>query len=119
MNEKDNEELQKRSEKIGIENSIRHVFLCAGPKCIDSNQGDKIWNHLKKITSEYNAANPCTVMRTKVNCLRICRQGPLAVVYPEGLWIKDVDENICNQIVENSLLNRQMISENVFIEKKL
>jgi hypothetical protein len=25
------------------------------------------------------------VYRTKANCLRICEQGPIAVVYPEGV----------------------------------
>ena len=63
-----------------------HLFLCVGPNCCSTEQGQATWTHLKTSLQEY--AVPA--MRTKAACLRLCAEGPWLVVYPEGVWYAQV-----------------------------
>lgn len=84
-----NEELKTKAANLGLQNYRRHIFLCAdqtNSKCCSKEQGLESWTYLKKRLNELNLTaeeNPI-VFRTKANCLRVCMQGPIAVVYPEG-----------------------------------
>ena len=80
-------ELQAVAEALGLEKYRRHIFLCADqtePKCAAREKGLKSWEYLKRRLKELKFAGPGPlVYRSKVNCLRVCQQGPIAVVYPE------------------------------------
>ncbi len=61
-----------------------HIFLCAdqtNPKCCNKDQGLESWDYLKKRLDELKLSGTGGVYRSKVNCLRICTKGPIAVVY--------------------------------------
>ena len=77
-------QLQNVVVKLGIPTHTRHVFLCTGPNCCTPEQGQAAWDVLKQQIKEHNLGGVCN--RTKVGCLRICEQGPTALVYPEGTW---------------------------------
>jgi hypothetical protein len=84
------DELQSAVETLGIEKFRRHIFLCADatePKCCSREKSLESWEFLKQRLKELNlvGAEPL-VYRTKANCLRVCVRGPVAVVYPEGVW---------------------------------
>jgi len=75
--------------RFGVGKLTRHLFLCIGPNCIDPESGRQAWEYLKKRLKQLNLAGadgPC--YRTKCDCLRICIDGPICVVYPEGAWYK-------------------------------
>jgi len=93
--------------KLTIEPWQRHVFLCLGPDCCDPQQGEAIWALLKKQIA--SAAKP--VLRTKVNCLRICRGGPWLVVYPDGVWFGNVTPERCQRIVAEHIVAGRVIDE--------
>ncbi len=80
---------RRKAEAIGIANVRRHIFLCCDqttPKCCDVETSLESWSFLKRRLVEVGLTESGTVMRTKANCLRICDAGPIAVVYPEGVW---------------------------------
>ncbi|MBP6514748.1 MAG: (2Fe-2S) ferredoxin domain-containing protein, partial [Steroidobacteraceae bacterium] len=65
----------------------RHVLLCTHGKCAPQEEADASWKFLKRRLKELGLADAGTgVLRTRVDCLRVCQQGPIAVVYPEGTW---------------------------------
>ncbi len=65
-----------------FERATRHLFLCVGPDCCDPAAHAGLWDALKAETKKLGVP----VMRTKAACLRICKEGPWLVVYPDGIW---------------------------------
>lgn len=105
----------------------RHIFICADqtvPKCCDKAIGLASWNYLKKRLKELNLdrpteARPSCIFRTKANCLRVCNQGPVAVVYPDGVWYQNVTPEVIEQIIQNHLIGNQLVEEFAFLVRPL
>jgi len=69
----------------------QHVFLCTGDSCCSSEVGEAAWKALKDhLRALYPDLTQAEIYRTRVKCLRICTQGPIAVCYPEGRWFQGV-----------------------------
>lgn len=103
----------KKSESLNIKGYQRHIILCAGPKCCQQSMGQELWDYLKDRLNQKNLANvrEAPVFRTKAACLRICADGPIAVVYPEGTWYRLLDKKGIDCIIENHLLKGQEVPE--------
>jgi len=91
-------------------NLRRHIILCAGPKCCSSADGEQVWQHLKARLADAKVGG-AGLFRTKAVCLRICREGPVALVYPEGVWYRLVSKEVCDRIIDEHLLNGMPVTE--------
>ena len=85
--------LEEKAESLGIGRIRRHIFLCAEqtkPKCAPHEVNIPAWEYLKRRLVDLGlTAGEQIVYRTKANCLRICQNGPIAVVYPDGSILAD------------------------------
>ncbi|MBL6795043.1 MAG: (2Fe-2S) ferredoxin domain-containing protein [Synechococcus sp. BS307-5m-G34] len=95
-----------------------HLLLCATPtkaKCCDPEAGLATWNELKRLVRELGLEHSDrpqgVVLRSKVDCLRICEKGPILLVWPDGVWYSEVTVERINQIIHQHIINRQPIQE--------
>ena len=92
----DRDRLVQLADNLRIGKIKRHIFLCADqtkPQCSTREESCASWDYLKKRLAELGLSQGENfVYRTKTNCLRVCEQGPIAVVYPDGVWYKNVTE---------------------------
>lgn len=96
--------------RLGLGDVERHIFLCADadtPKCCDPPAGCTAWLYLKRRLEELGVANGPAggrIARSKANCLRVCAEGPIAVVYPEGVWYARMDPEALEEVIQSHLI---------------
>ena len=114
------EELSCLARGLGIGGATpyqRHIFLCVGPDCCSGEAGLATWEFLKKRIKQLGPQ--ARAYRSKAACLRICAHGPIAVVYPEGVWYHSVTPEVCARIVDDHLLGGEPVEEFAFARNSL
>lgn len=106
--------LLKKFEELGLDKTHKHIFICCDPqddKCVNREDGQKSWKYLKKRLAELDLSGKGGVQRTKADCFRICAKGPLAVVYPEGVWYHSCTPKVIEEIIQSHIIKDKPVKE--------
>lgn len=118
----DRDKLTKAAGTLHIGGYERHVFLCVGEQCAPKEVGEAAWDALKDELKRLNlslASGPGACYRTKVGCLRVCTDGPIAVVYPEGTWYAELTADRVPEFVRQHIVGGEPVEKWVFARNAL
>jgi len=117
-----NERLAEIADKLHIGHYHRHVFLCIGEACCPPEVGQAAWEALKKELKDTGLSlsrGPGACYRTKVQCLRVCADGPIVVVYPEGTYYHGMTADKISEFVHSHLIEGKPLEDRVFARNPL
>ncbi len=94
----------------------RHVFFCCNQRdprdargCCNAKGATRVRDYAKAKVKELGLAGPGKVRVNQAGCLDRCSQGPVIVVYPEGVWYTYVDEQDVDEIIQEHLVNGRVV----------
>ncbi len=91
-----------------------HIFFCLnhrenGEGCCAQHGAQAAFDHCKARVKSEQLAGPGGVRVNKAGCLDRCAGGPVAVVYPEGVWYTFVDESDIDEIIDCHLKGGKVV----------
>jgi (2Fe-2S) ferredoxin len=92
----------------------KHLFFCCnqrapGETCCSNHDAPKIREYAKECIKKLRLDGPGKVRVNIAGCLDRCDQGPVLVVYPEGVWYTYVDREDIDEIIREHLQHGRVV----------
>lgn len=98
-----------------MERYSRHVLVCTGGYCSPNRGGRELYALLPQLLEDAGLLfGPHRVKRGETPCLGVCADGPIVVVYPDGVWYDAVTPALLERIVHEHLARGKVVEESVF-----
>jgi len=94
----------------------KHIFFCTNQResgatrpCCAASGAEAAFEHCKSQVKSLGIDGPGKVRINRAGCLDRCEDGPVCVVYPEGVWYTYVDQSDIDEIVQSHLVGGQVV----------
>lgn len=85
----------------------KHIFVCGNIDCADRGSIPLV-ETLRRLIKDAKKEKEFQVTRT--SCMGRCGEGPTVVVYPDGIWYRNVQEEDAKDLVNEHLLEDKLVS---------
>jgi (2Fe-2S) ferredoxin len=104
--------LDSKAKKLQLGKLRAHVLVCSAGKCAGKAEAERAVKKFKqRLSSRKLTARSGGVMCTSMDCLHICAGGPIAVVWPDGVWYRDATAENLDRILEQHILGGKVVKE--------
>jgi len=91
-----------------------HVFFCTnkrddGSACCADHDAQTLRDYAKSRIKAMGLAGAGRVRINNAGCLDRCEEGPVIVVYPEGVWYTYVDKQDIDEIIQKHLIGGEVV----------
>ena len=87
-----------------MEKPKHHIFVCASFRAAGEAKGvchrKESGSLLQYLQSELSDRNIDDIMVSSTGCLNLCEKGPVMIVYPEGCWYGEVNEEKIDAVLD-------------------
>lgn len=86
----------------------KEILVCAGTGCISSKSSEFV-DSLKEELEKNHLTDQVNIVKT--GCFGLCAQGPIVIIYPEGIFYHQVQPKHAKKIVSDHLLKGKLVEK--------
>ena len=107
---------RRRSQKFGLPGIRRCILLCTDTKeagCASKRTMKASWQYLRKRARQLGLGRAAGLLTLQSQCVGLCQCGPIAVVYPDGVWYLNCVPEVIDRILTDHILGDRVVEEYV------
>ena len=102
----------RKAKELHLGSLRAHVLVCTAGDCATKpEQNNAVKGFRKQLKARGLTKREGGVMCTAVGCLQVCGGGPIAVVWPDGIWYRDATPENLNRILEQHIVGGEVVEE--------
>jgi (2Fe-2S) ferredoxin len=93
----------------------RRLYLCTGPDCCTREEGQRAWAKLEQLRKEEEIRSGTSgFSAARTTCLKVCGNGPIAYVHPDGTWYCAMTPGRIERVVADHLVGGRPVRQFAF-----